>query len=763
VSTSRRGSAASDGGDDSMRGRNDATTCPMEQYRGESARDGATVSLLRGASRRIRRPAALGSLMFLLLTMLIGAAAGSAAAATPTASFTYSPSAPVTGQPLTLDASNSTCANTPCTYAWNVTSSGTSRSLGSGQVLTHTFGRSGTKVVTLTVTDASGQTDTDTQSFVVSVPGSTGPPTGAASFTFTPSSPVTGQAVTFDASTSTCAIAPCTYAWDDDGPDGSGGSNWPLGSGQVMTFTFHGVGTKYVRVTMTDAAGQTATVEHDVVVGSPGSGGPPPPAPPVSTGLPTISGAPQQGQTLTASAGTWSGSPTGYTYTWSDGSQGSSDTLTAADVGQRMSVTVTATNAGGSTNATSAAVGPVTAAPPSAPTNTALPTISGTARQGQTLSATTGSWTGSPAAYAYQWQDCSGTSCSNISGATDASYTLTSAEVGDTVDVVVTAHNSDGTGAATSASTATVTSSGGGGGNNCLQTQNSSGFNPFENPLGSGSYPNYADLDACGYPSPDTAGVPSGTSLTTVSSSCNCLPSGDSYSGDELYIGSTGTVSNVSMPDGYVVLGVSGATITDSLLRCNVCNQGGGIIAPQGNSLTITHSTIGGTGGGSDCTSPSSQDIGPSNGGGTLNYDVFDCSVEDINGSGYTLTNSYVIVDGFTSGSHNEDIYQPGGGSNTIKDNTLIDPLSSTASIFMDEKLGSEGTTIISGNLFSGAGYGDGMVVGGGGNVSVTNNRFSAAYGSSDVGSVCSNTTWSGNVMDSDGSTVSIPSIGSSC
>ena len=44
--------------------------------------------------------------------------------------------------------------------------------------------------------------------------------------------------------------APCSYVWADQPP--SGGS-WPLGSGQTLDFTFTGVGTKYVTLTVTDA------------------------------------------------------------------------------------------------------------------------------------------------------------------------------------------------------------------------------------------------------------------------------------------------------------------------------------------------------------------------------------------------------------------------------------------------------------------------------------------------------------------------------
>src|SRR5579875_1892045 len=97
-----------------------------------------------------------------------------------------------------------------------------------------------------------------------------------------------------------------------------------------------------------------------------------------------------------------------------------------------------------------------TAPPPPQPGSPG-PTISGTAQQGDTLTTTTGSWSNSPTSYAYQWRDCTSTGCTNISGATAASYVLQSSDVGDTVDVVVTASNAGGSSSATSAPTATVT------------------------------------------------------------------------------------------------------------------------------------------------------------------------------------------------------------------------------------------------------------------------------------------------------------------
>jgi hypothetical protein len=93
------------------------------------------------------------------------------------------------------------------------------------------------------------------------------------------------------------------------------------------------------------------------------------------------------------------------------------------------------------------------------PANSSPPTISGTPQSGQTLTATTGTWSGSPASYAYQWQRCNsiGASCLAISGATTQTYVLTSADVGFTIRVTVTATNSAGSASATSAPTAVVT------------------------------------------------------------------------------------------------------------------------------------------------------------------------------------------------------------------------------------------------------------------------------------------------------------------
>ncbi len=197
---------------------------------------------------------------------------------------------------------------------------------------------------------------------------------------------------------------------------------------------------------------------------------PPSPGTPVNVSPPTIAGTATEGEVLSASSGTWTEAPTSYAYQWQDcntsgeacanvsGATSSDYTLRADDVGHTLRVAVTASNAGGSSQASSDATATVASSPPQAPTNTVLPSMSGSAVEGQTLSASSGTWSGSPTSFAYQWEDCStaGEACANIGGATSSSYKLASGDVGHTLRVVVTASNAGGSTNASSAATGTV-------------------------------------------------------------------------------------------------------------------------------------------------------------------------------------------------------------------------------------------------------------------------------------------------------------------
>ena len=192
-------------------------------------------------------------------------------------------------------------------------------------------------------------------------------------------------------------------------------------------------------------------------------------AAPTNTTPPSITGVTRDGETLTAQPGSWAGSsPISYSYQWRRCDAGGATcgaianaatatyTLTAADVGSTIRVRVTASNVGGTTTADSAATAPISASPPA---NTAPPTVTGTAQEGQTLSVTTGSWTGTPPlSYGYQWRDCdlSTGACADVAGATTATYTPGPTDVGFALAARVTAANSGGSTSADSAPTAVV-------------------------------------------------------------------------------------------------------------------------------------------------------------------------------------------------------------------------------------------------------------------------------------------------------------------
>ena len=175
---------------------------------------------------------------------------------------------------------------------------------------------------------------------------------------------------------------------------------------------------------------------------------------PRATAPPAVSGKAVDGATLMATNGTWAGSvPQTYTRRWErcdggcvaiPGATGSTYELAGADVGHRVRAVVVAAGPGGTTESRSAATDPIAAV---APSSTAAPELSGTAREGETLTATEGGWTGSvPMQRAVQWERCDaqGQACSAITGATGATRRLEAQDVGRRVRVSVRASNGAG-------------------------------------------------------------------------------------------------------------------------------------------------------------------------------------------------------------------------------------------------------------------------------------------------------------------------------
>ena len=200
-----------------------------------------------------------------------------------------------------------------------------------------------------------------------------------------------------------------------------------------------------VRVTVTDDAENETTLTSaatEAVAAAPQPDSP-------ATGLPTISGTPQVGEVLTAGttgiadADGLSGATFAYQWLADDvdisGATDATYTLVADDEGRTIKVRVTVTDdAENETTLTSAATEAVAAAPQPDSPATGLPTISGTPQVGEQLTAgTTGIADAdglSGATFAYQWlaDDV------DISGATDATYTLVAGDEGRTIKVRVT-------------------------------------------------------------------------------------------------------------------------------------------------------------------------------------------------------------------------------------------------------------------------------------------------------------------------------------
>ena len=182
------------------------------------------------------------------------------------------------------------------------------------------------------------------------------------------------------------------------------------------------------------------------------------------TGQPTISGTPQVGETMTADTSGIADADgltsVSYAYQWTaggsdiDGATGSTYTLTASEQGQTIQVRVTFTDDDDNAETrTSVATEAVAAKSNTAPTG--QPTISGRPQVGETLTASTSGISDadglSNVTYSYQWT----AGGSDIGGATDSTYTLSSGEQGQTVQVRV-AFTDDGNNAETLTSIATA-------------------------------------------------------------------------------------------------------------------------------------------------------------------------------------------------------------------------------------------------------------------------------------------------------------------
>lgn len=160
---------------------------------------------------------------------------------------------------------------------------------------------------------------------------------------------------------------------------------------------------------------------------------------------PVISGTPEPGQTLTCSPGTVYPTGTTLAYSWQRdvlttvGTASPQYLVSSADVGHALTCTVVASLIGLLPVTTVSLPVTVGAAPAGlAPVDVGLPSISGTAQEGQTLTCNPGTWLNSPTQYSYSW----------LRGATQiatgSAYALTASDVGQAITCAVTASNASG-------------------------------------------------------------------------------------------------------------------------------------------------------------------------------------------------------------------------------------------------------------------------------------------------------------------------------
>jgi RHS repeat-associated protein len=246
---------------------------------------------------------------------------------------------------------------------------------------------------------------------------------------------------------------PTSYAYQWERCSGGGSACQPIEGATYSTYKLTGedIGhTLVVTETARNAGGPSqpaVSAATGVVVG----------AVPVNTLPPAISGEARQGGTLTEAHGYWTNEPTGYTYQWERctakgteckpilGATEQTYVPEALDVGHELAVEEVAANETGPGKGVVSGRSEVIVS--EVPVDVTLPTISGTARQGETLTEHHGEWANGPTRYEIEWQRCDahGENCNTVTGGAEADeYQLTGEDLGHTIRVVETASNAGG-------------------------------------------------------------------------------------------------------------------------------------------------------------------------------------------------------------------------------------------------------------------------------------------------------------------------------
>ena len=230
-----------------------------------------------------------------------------------------------------------------------------------------------------------------------------------------------------------------SYQWLADDADISGAT----GKTYALTEADEGKTVK-VQVSFTDDAGNEETLTSaatDAVASLPNS---------PATGVPTITGVVQVGETLTAEtigiADADGLDNAVFSYQWLaddadiSGTTGKTYALTEADEGKTVKVQVSFTDDAGNEETLTSAATDAVASLPNNPA-TGAPSVTGTAQVGETLTADTAGIADDDGltnvSYSYQWVANDGTADTDITDATGSTYTLAAADEGKTIKVQV--------------------------------------------------------------------------------------------------------------------------------------------------------------------------------------------------------------------------------------------------------------------------------------------------------------------------------------
>lgn len=167
--------------------------------------------------------------------------------------FTFTPSGPQDHVSVLFDASTSTAPpNNPiASYNWNFGDGRTA----SGRTVSHQYDGPGTYIVQLTIVDGYGRSASTSQS--LSVTAGVNP---TASFAFSPTDPIPGSTVFFNASASRAAPGRTIVSYEWDFGDGA------TGSGPTASRRYPLAGSYNVTLVVTDDAGRKGVTSQAVPV-----------------------------------------------------------------------------------------------------------------------------------------------------------------------------------------------------------------------------------------------------------------------------------------------------------------------------------------------------------------------------------------------------------------------------------------------------------------------------------------------------------------